>query len=520
MERLLCLLVLASLVIGSPVFAAVGENAEIQLTLATIEFQAKNYPKCRQMINEILKNDEKNGGARELLALIQSQMKDDNGAAATYERLLKDCPPLKAPGYHFELAMIRFKQKKNNEARRHFDLAAGGLFNAGTSHFYLGVMDFSAKEWRGARHHFTASLTYTDGKSMEPVTRYYLANAYSQLGKTEAAVHSYYEVSDAATSNSGINNLPDGIRTNALKELKALDANQRYASITLQQQFDSNVQSNPSEVENPTAATGQRSGKSNLSIAAGYSTSPTRTIQITPSINYSTNYNYNYLARTFNFMNFTPALFVVYKPYARLSAGLKADGTFTMQNMLDPNESTRDLKYRPFGLTGDVGPVLKYELTPRISLGAETYWRPKRFYLDPAIGSSRRSGGGAFAKLSSEFVSGYNWWNPLLYVSYEFDHPGGTDFRMTAWGGGVANSVAVTGKLTLTGSVDAVATDYTDTVPKRDDVAMNFRIAGTYPLVTHWMATADVTYTDNESSLDTSFKYNRWLGSVGATYSF
>ncbi|MBI3558539.1 MAG: hypothetical protein HY074_19900, partial [Deltaproteobacteria bacterium] len=438
MKRLFSLCALVSVVFASSISAsaAVGANPEVQLTLATIEFQAGNFPKCRQMLNDLLKIDEANTTARELLAATQHQMKDDGAAAATYERLLKESKNPKGP-YHFELAMIQYKQKKTDEARRHFELAQKANFNSGTSNFYLGVMDFSSKDWRNARNHLTASLAYVDGKPMESVTRYYLANAYVQLGKTDAAVHNYYEVkgedSDSTdTSNKGIHAVTDAIRTNAIKELKALDVNQRYATLTLQQQFDSNVQSNPSEVDNAVAASQQKSGKSVLSVAAGYSSSPTRKIQITPAFNYSTNYNYNYLARTFNFMSFTPSLFMVYKPYARFSGGLKADGTLSMQNMLDPNESTRDLKYRPFSLTANAGPVMKYELTPRITLGGEAYWRPKRFYLDPATGTSRRSGGGVFGKLSADLVSGYTWWNPLLYVSFEWDHPAGTDFRMYA----------------------------------------------------------------------------------------
>ncbi|MBI3544721.1 MAG: hypothetical protein HY075_15735 [Deltaproteobacteria bacterium] len=516
-----------SVILAAPAFAAVNGDIEVALTMASIEYQAKNYPKCRQMVSDLLKRDPDNVGARELLALSQRGMNDDEGAAATYGKLLKGADPAKAAAYHFEMAMIRYKQKKSAEAKSHFQYAANAGFNGGTSNFYLGIMEFNAKAWKKARHHLTASLTYNDGKSMTPITRYYLANTYAQLGKTEAALHSYHEVDDTVAErmgNSGIDDTTKGIRTNALKELKALDKGQRYASLTLMQQWDSNVQTNPTEVANPVATASQRSAKSVLSVAAGYTSSPAKKIQVTPSFSYSTNYNYNYLARNFNFMSFTPALFAIYKPYARLSGGIKADGIFSMQNMLDPDESTQHLKYRPFSLTGDVGPIVKYELTPRINVAGELYWRPKHFYLDPATGDSRRSGGGVAGKLTSEFVSGYAWWNPSVYVGYEWDHPSGKTFRSYALSGGVADTVSVTEKFLLTGSVDIISTDYNESGStsqgKRDDLNMVFKVAGSYPIVDKWTASGDVSYTQNDSSISTIYKYERWTGELGATYSF
>jgi hypothetical protein len=220
-------------------------------------------------------------------------------------------------------------------------------------------------------------------------------------------------------------------------------------------------------------------------------------------------------------MTFTPALFIVYKPYARLSTGLKADGIFSMQNMLDATQSTQDLKYRPYSLTGDAGPVIKFELTPKILLAGELYWRPMRFFLDPVTSIiNQRSGGGIFSKLTAELVTDYPWWRPSIYLSYEWDDTVGTNYQDYVTGGGLANTVAVTEKLSLTGSFDLLSTDYNMTNPKRDDVNMVFKIAGTYPIATGWTATADISYTQNDSSISTSYKYDRWVCTGGATYTF
>lgn len=505
--------------------APASAESEVALVQATIDYQAKNFTKVKEQVRKLLKADPDNAPALELLALSHRQLKEDQSAAATYEKLLKIGAPAKIPAYSFELATIRYKDKKVAEAKKLFNVAATANFNAGTSHFFLGVMEFNAKSWRTARHHLTASLTYNDGKPMEPVTRFYLANTYAQLGKNDQAILNYHTAEKVVElrekdKGQGADQMAIGIKKNAIKELKALDKSSKYVSLTLMQQFDSNVQTNPSEVENAVAASSQRSGKSVLSASGGYSTSPTRDFQISPSFNFFTNYNYHWLARDFNFMSYTPAMLIAYKPYSRLSTAIKTEGIFSMKNNLDPDQSRQDLKYRPFSLTANVGPVVKYELTPRISLAAESYWRPKRFYLDPATGDSRRSGGGVFGRLSSEFVSGYAWWNPTAYISFEWDHPSGKTFRAYTWGGGLGDSWAMTEKLTMNLNFDMFMADYYQGLPKRDDSQLAFRLAGSYGINEHWTAVADASYTVNDSSISTSFKYNRFVTSAGATYTF
>ncbi|MEW6056918.1 MAG: hypothetical protein AB1540_09920 [Bdellovibrionota bacterium] len=499
---------------------------EVMQASATLQYHSKQHALCKTTIQKILQQDPNNINALELLALTQRALNEEEEAAKTYVRLAQVGPPPKKAAYRFELGSLRYKQKKFPQARRHFELAAKGNFNPGTSHFFLGVMNFSSKAWRKARHHFTASLTYSDGQSMAPVTRYYLANTYTQLGKTESAARNYYtstkEIDEkATTSNQGIDSLTGDVRKNALKELKNLDQNQSFATLSMLSQWDSNVQTNPSDVNNPVAASSQRSLKAVFSAALGHSTSPTRTLQITPSYRFFTNYNLHYLATDFNFMSHTPGVYILYKPYTRFSGGIKAEGTFSMKNTLTETDDRRAMKYRKFSLTGDIGPVAKYELTPRIILGAETTWRPKKFYQDPLTGDTRRTGGGVFGRLSSEFISEFNWWNPLLYFSYEWDHPAGKNFRYRAIGAGVSNPVPITDKFTVTGVFDLLGSDYYETKnPKRDDFLLSYRAVASYLINNNWSATADVGYVDNQSTVLTSFKYNRILVSGGATYSF
>jgi hypothetical protein len=156
-----------------------------------------------------------------------------------------------------------------------------------------------------------------------------------------------------------------------------------------------------------------------------------------------------------------------------------------------------------------------------VALAAEVTWRPKKFYLDPTDGDTRRSGGGLFAKLSSELVSESQWIAPLVYVSYEWDHTAGKDYRMTAWGAGISNPVQYNDKLTLSPTLDVVSYDYNETSnPARDDFYLAARVAASYMIDANWSGVGDLGYTINESTNSTSFKYNRFVVSAGASYVF
>jgi tetratricopeptide (TPR) repeat protein len=522
----------AFLVVNSIALAA-PSSAELEVlqTEATLQYHAKQFGEASTTLNRILALDAKNIQALELMALIQKQGPDQNATANTYERLLKIAPKEKAPAYHFELGMIRYAQKKNGEAAKHFAQSATAKFNAGTSHFYLGLMFFNIKLWKEARHNFTASLGYNDGATLKPVTRYYLASTYAQLGKTDYSAYNYSEAARIVEEQTQDKSLPPemvtistDIRRNSLKEIKGLDRGAKIINLSLLTQHDSNVKTAPDSAadSSATAPTDRASWKSTFGANVGYTTSPTKLVQVSPSYKLSTNYNYNSLTRDYDFFTHIGTIYTMFRPYSRLVLGLKTEGTYNMQNQPEdgtPNGATR---YKPYSLTGDIGPAAKFELTPRINLTAETTWRPKRFYNDSLDGDSRRSGHGLYSRLSGDFISGFPWWNPVVYGTYEMDHPVGRTYRMSALGFGVSNTVQFSDKITGTGSFDLVATDYerVDTNPKRDDATMTFRTAGSYLFDAHWSGLLDLSYARNDSSISGQFTYTRFTASGGASYNF
>ena len=87
-------------------------------------------------------------------------------------------------------------------------------------------------------------------------------------------------------------------------------------------------------------------------------------------------------------------------------------------------------------------------------------------------------------------------------------------------GVGISNAVSVTEKLTLTGTIDFYSADYYVSSPKRDDTNVVLRALASYVVNENWSALADIGFTNNNSTISTSFKYERWVGSAGASYTF
>ena len=527
------------LALNSNIWAAVSASADLEVLQAnaTLQFHSKQTSECLATLKKILDKDPKNVSALELQALTQRQLQQDEEAAKTYEHLLETKAIDKFPAYHFELGSIRYKQKNFAEAKSHFLNAALHQFNPGMSHFFMGVIDFNNKSWRNARNNLAEALTYSDANTMRPITKYYLANTYAQMGKSDAAIRNYGDAYGAAapkqtattttsTTEAATTEAPaagsqmfSDIRKNSIKELRAMDRGNRFLNLSLLSQWDSNVQTNPSDVErNAEEMSGQRTSKGVLSASIGFSTSPTRLFQVTPSYRFFTNYNFNYQTKDFNFMSQTPSLYVMVRPYARFSAGLKAEGTLSMKNFNGTQVS--GVSYRKYSQSAEIGPIAKYEVSPTIGLTAEVVWRPKTFFLDPISGDSRRSGHGIFSKLTADFATPLPWISPNAYVSHEWDNTYGKDYRAYTYSLGVANPLSFTEKFTLTPTLDVNYAHYYETVPGRDDVLMSLRVMFNYVFNSHWSGLADLGYTLNESSISATYKYNRVVVSAGASYTF
>jgi tetratricopeptide (TPR) repeat protein len=153
--------------------AEIPDQLEPAYLEAVISFNAKDYRRTLQQLNELIKTDPKVDEFLELKALTLKSAQNDPEAIKTYAQLIKNkkaekrAPAELAP-YHFELGMILTRQKKPELARQYFEYSARNGFNVAPARLYMGMSDFNAAKWADAEENFTKVMG-TGAVELEPV---------------------------------------------------------------------------------------------------------------------------------------------------------------------------------------------------------------------------------------------------------------------------------------------------------------------------------------------------------------
>ncbi len=521
-QTLIYFLFVAAFLQNPNVFAAgltmTAGEAEVAQAEASANYHNQKYDaalfQLRNIVNATEPGTKANVEALEMMALIFRQQKDDAQAAGIYKKLLASAPEnVKAP-YHFELGTLRFQKKNLEEAQEHFEYSNKAGFNKGTSQFFLGLIEFSKQRYRKSLKLFNESFEQPDSEVLRAALRFYLGNVYLQFGKTESAIMNF----KIAAANTDDNPISANSAKGAKQALSQLDKSRFYGSGSLLTQYDSNVQSNPIDVASALGASYQASFKNIISANVGYTTPSTREFQISPNYSFYGNYNYNKRTRDYNFMSNTLSVFAFHQPYKRFSKGLKLQTNLSFKNTPYSDRPSSTL-YTKYSLTEEIGPVFKYELSPRTFLNNSLLWKPMYYFSDPSSGPNRRSGHGIAFNLSLDHISQWNYWNPETYVSGEYDIIEGDNFDCIQFGGGIGNSIQIDQRMTFKQFLDIAYYNYYNSTPSREDQNYTLRAVINTVMNAKWSWTADASYIMNKSSMPASYKYNRYTTSLGITYS-
>ena len=493
-------------------------EAEVAQAEASASYHNKNYEaalyQLRKIISTTNPGTKPNIEALELMALIYRQQKDDAQATGTYKKLLANAPEEKKAPYHFELGTLRFQKKSFQEAQAHFEYSANAGFNKGTSQFFLGLLEFQNQRYRKSLKLFNQSFEQPDSEVLRSALRFYLGNVYLQFGKTESAIMNFKIAAESTEDNPIAQNSAKG----AKQALEQLNKSRFYGSGSFLTQYDSNVQSNPIDVANALGASYQGSLKNIISANVGYSTPSTRDFQISPNYSFYGNYNYNKRTRDYNFMSNTLSVFAFHKPYKRFSKGLKLQTSLSFKNTPYANRPSSTL-YTKYSLSEEIGPIFRYELSPRTFLNTNLLWKPMYFFSDPASGPNRRSGHGFSFYASMDHISEWNYWNPEVYVSSEYDMIQGDNFDCFQYGAGIGNTFQIDQRISFKQYFDFLGSNYIHSDPLRKDQNYSLRAVINTTMNAKWSWTADASLIMNKSSLPASYKYNRYTTSAGITYS-
>ncbi len=493
-------------------------EAEVTQAEASAYYHNQKYEEALSQLRKIISGTDSgtkvNVAALELMALIFRQQKEEAQAAGVYKKLIQTAPESVRAPYHYELGTLRYQKKNYTEAKEHFEYSESAGFNRGTSLFFLGLIHFNDQKYRKSLRLLNSSFEEPDSQILKGAIRYYLGNLYLQLGKTESAILNFKE----AIANEEPNPISANAAKGAAQALSQLNQSRFFASGSFLTQYDSNVQANPVDVTSALGASYQASLKNIISASAGYATPSTRDFQISPLYSFYGNYNYNRRTRDYNFMSNSLSVFAFHKPYKRFSKGLKVQSSLSFKNTPFANRPGSTL-YTKYSLTEEMGPILRYELSPRTFLNSSLFWKSMHYYGDPETGANRRSGNGFAFQTSMQHISEWNYWNPEVYVNSEYDLIDGDNFDALNYGAGLGNLIQIDQRISFKQFFDILASNYIHSTPSRKDQNYSLRAQITTVMNAKWSWVADGSLIFNKSSLPASYKYYRYTSSLGITYS-
>jgi len=492
-------------------------GAEARYAEAVLAFHAQNHREAVRILQDVLKTNPRSIEALELQALSLKLLGQPSSALQTYDRLLKLTSKKDAHGpYQFEVGSILFQKGKYASARKFLRASLKNNFNIVASHFFLGLTEIAEKKFSQAEKHFLAILQ-SPKSEYSVAAHYYLGVTQMQLG---AIIESSAQLKAAAESADQYpeSALAQKVGKSATEALQAFDQDRWFAQVSTLGQSDSNVALLPNSILS-TDATGTSSAKLTYSGAAGFMSSPLNTLQWVPSLRFSGNQNFNPEALESEFLSQQAVLFVTVHPLRSFHWGVRADGSFTFQNVFKTEGST-DSSYQPFSMTGDFGFFAKNLFSRQLSGQLDLYAKPQKFYTDLGTGTAQRSGYNLGAKSILRWNPLSRWLRPEVQASYERLNTEGSDFRGHQLTLDLTNGLRITDRQLLQIGVSVIRINYPEMAPTgRADLAWTTKASYFFPIGSKLTVLADLSYTSNTSTLPDAFSYKRSLYGLGLNWS-
>ncbi|NDD93047.1 hypothetical protein EBZ37_13320 [bacterium] len=195
-----------------------------------------------------------------------------------------------------------------------------------------------------------------------------------------------------------------------------------------------------------------------------------------------------------------------YNPLARFSGSLKAELTHTFQNF--------EGSYRSYTALADFGPQLKWIYSENLQLIFEASIRPLINFSQRDLG-----GTGQGYRLSYRREGASRNFNPTFSLGLDFTGTRDLTYRARAQSVSIANLIRLPGNHQLTPGIDFAWNEYQQASPARHDKTVTGRLGWVRPVSASWTLLGDGSFTANSSNLSGSYTYNRWVVSLGASYS-
>jgi tetratricopeptide (TPR) repeat protein len=483
---------------------------------AVIAYNSKQPAEALKILDALLKLKPDYVQALELKALVLKSSGKPEQSRATYEALIRSTPRPKAGPYHFELGVIEYNARHLEKAEAHFQESLARGFNADTSHFFLGLIDFNLADKPGrlaqSQRHFNA-VAEGGTAELKPPAHYYLGLIAYKTGSGSEGTFELIEARSVARSMPD-NAIAKDIEKAVNTALAPYGKGQWFGNASVLGAYNTNVSTLPNSATAPEQVSGKATPQLLLVAGLGRMSSPLNRVQWVASYRGTFNLNFNSAAKGFEFLTHTGDLYFTLNPLARTQWGLKLEGSFNFQNQADEDDPA-SYTFRKYSLSGELGPYMRREIARATQLSVEAYFRPSKYYDTPDESANGWSVRGTLARDTGDF-----WFNPTASLSLDRNPASSEVFNDWGVSLGLTDTLHVTSKDVLNAVFSLTANNYLQGATKRYDQLFTFRLNEIHHLTDNLTAVVDLSEQVNQSTQDTLYSYNQLVASAGLGYSF
>ena len=508
-------------VLGSVALAKIPKTEEPIYARAVLAYQEKRWADALKGIEQLSQKSSPSVESLELKALILKAQGDRVGAKSVYSQLLNrkntSDSSLHIGLYAFELGKIYFEDQKFDEAKKYLSLAIQEKANIESSYFLLGKMAWNKKQWKESREYFSKASQAAEYRAS---AKLFIAETYQKENQSKEALSSYAEARDSAQEqlekNKSLSEETQKLNqsiVNVSQKTAGLSASKAWLKeVGFSSGYDSNVLFSPNVGDSTNV---KAEGSIKQAINWNFQYSPVLASSRFQKWGYQggINYNFNQQTQAGQFFAHDLSYYLGWGTVQEKHYGFKVSGLGSLQ--------FRNQGFRPFSLSGSLGPFVKTSLNEAWWIGGETFFEPIKVYQDNLISTgAKRSGWAQVARVYLMKRNPSPRWSPSVILSGTLMRPSGIEFQGIRVNLDFTNTMLLNSKTFLANTVGLFTAKYPErSLGVRNDKGVMLGAAAGHQISSPWLLMAQLDFQRNFSD-DSNFEFQRVSAMFSGNYRF
>lgn len=498
---------------------------------AVLKYYNRDYSSALNLTNEILKQSE-NQKTLELKGLIQKSLSDFSEAKKTYAYIIQKVSeaglkPTEALGAYFDLAVVEYKLNNLDQSLRYLNFCIANNFNTGASYFFRGLINEQKDNLPVAQGDFT-QVMQSNAEALKAWAALYLSSIHSRqqnydesiyyLGQakkySEKTPETLLPISDEILQNR--NELAKRIQEN----IEILNSAQYFKSAALILSYDSNVLSVPAAGTVSDVFSGKSAEKLTIKGLIGHASGYFEPVQHVWSYQFSGLIVDKREVETGQFLTNDFIYLWNIDPSDDISQSYRTGLNANFQYQVNP--TSQKGAFGPYSISGMFGYSRKVRESEKVANVFDFSFKYESFLQDPAFSDfMKKTGLEAAVSYLRSWDSKKFIFNPGAGFTLKRRQSQGVEFRNWAGQFTLLNQFYFSQKNIGTLTATLSYHDYSERQgQKRADTITAAQWDQSYKINAELSALLSLNYTMNSSNITDVYKYDRYVVSTGATYSF